>query len=372
MGVIIKLEDGVKFVADSLCFPSNPCRITRVNALSLLKCIQILHKKEHSFPESFSRKVSQKWLKTNAGAGYRSPDQCCLFDAEWKKYLKPTDGPFIDETFYGSEINSFRKELNAIGVIVDVGKGCSLLANNLDSHSDLGTITRIYNFLKEFNWKADAEADRRIWIPDGSENGQWVNPTECVLHDKDDLFSSQLYVLDKHYDRKLLGFFAIALGVKSNPTVGDFCKLWKVWESSEHQLSSGECCAFWVCVMKHWSSKTEALLADCLVKLPVDSGSDGILLFDRHDVFIADDLQLKDAFEQSSCGSIFVWYPLPSLPALPRTKLLEIFSKIGVRTISESVQKQELSVEEGVEFKQVKPRDIYILTKHWLSSFLAF
>ena len=222
------------------------------------------------------------------------------------------------------------------------------------------TITRIYNFLAEFKWEADAEAGRRIWIPDGSENGQWVNPAECVLHDKDDLFSSQLYVLDKIYDRKLLGFFASAFGVKSIPTVGDFCKLWKVWESSGLQLSSGECCAFWVCVMRHWSLKTEALLADCLVKLPVDSGSEGILLFDRRDVFIADDLQLKDAFEQSSCGSIFVWYPQPSLPALPRTKLLEIFSKIGVRTISESVQKQELSLEEGVEFKQVKPRDIYI------------
>ncbi|KAK4849791.1 hypothetical protein QYF36_000812 [Acer negundo] len=360
MGVVIKLEDGVKFVTDSLCFPSNPCRITRVNALSLLKCIRILQEKRHSFPESFLRKVSQKWLKTNAGAGYRSPDQCCLFDTEWKQYLKPTDGPFIDETFYGSEINSFRKELNAIGIIVDVGKVCSLLANHLDSHSNLATITRIYNFLAKFKWEADAEASRRIWIPDSHKQGQWVNPTECVLYDKDDLFSSQLYVLDKHYGRKLLGFFASAFGVKSTPTVGDFCKLWKVWESSEHKLSNGECCAFWGCVMRHWSSKTEKLLTDCLVKLPVDSGSDGILLFDRRDVFIADDLQLKDAFEQSSCGSIFVWYPQPSLPALPRTKLLEIFSKIGVRTISESVQKQELSLEEGVEFKQVKPKDKYI------------
>ncbi|KAI9152784.1 hypothetical protein LWI28_001114 [Acer negundo] len=303
--------------------------------------------------------VSQKWLKTNAGAGYRSPDQCCLFDAEWKRYLKPTDGPFIDETFYGSEINSYRKELNSIGVILDVGKECSLLASNIDLHTDLVTITRIYNFLAEIQWEADAETDRRIWILDGSENGQWVNPTECVLYDKDGLFSSQLYVLDKHYNQKLLEFFASAFDVKSIPTVGDFCKLWKVWESSGLQLSSGECCAFWVCVMRHWSLKTEALLVDCLVKLPVDSGSEGILLFDRRDVFIADDQQLKDAFEQSSCRSIFVWYPRRSLPALPRPKLLEIFSKIGVRTISESVEKQELSLE-GVEFKQVKPRDMYI------------
>ncbi|KAK0584559.1 hypothetical protein LWI29_015151 [Acer saccharum] len=360
MGVVIKLEDGVNFVANSLCFPSNPSRITRVNVLSLLECIRILQKKGCSFPESFWKKISQKWLKTNAGAGYRSPDQCCLFDAEWKRYLKLTDGPSLMKPFMVLEINSYRKELNSIGVIVDVGKGCSLIASHIDLHSDLVTITRIYNFLAEIKWEADAEADRRIWIPDGIENGQWVNPTECVLHDKDGLFSSQLYVLDKHYDQKLLEFFASAFGVKSIPTVDDFCKLWKVWESSGLQLSNGECCAFWVCVMRHWSLKTEELLADCLVKLPVDSGSEGILLFDRRDVFIADDLQLKDAFEQSSCGSIFVWYPRPSLPALPRTKLLEIFSKIGVRTISESVEKQELPLEEGVEFKQVKPRDIYI------------
>ncbi|KAL5791559.1 hypothetical protein ACOSP7_000153 [Xanthoceras sorbifolium] len=360
MGVVIKLEDGVKFVADSVCFPLNPCNITCVNALALLKCIRLLQEKNYSFPECFLKKVSQKWLKTNSGAGYRSPEQCCLFDSEWEKYLMPTDGPFIDEEFYGSEIKSYRKELNAIGVIVDVGKGCKLLADHLYFHSDLATITRIYEFLGEFKWEADAEAGRRIWIPDGGENGQWVNPVECVLHDKHGLFSSQLYVLDKHYDRKLLGFFSSAFGVKSNPTVGDFCKLWKVWESSEHQLSYDECCAFWGCVMRHWSLKTEALVADSLVKLPVDSGSDGILLIDRRDVFIADDLQLKDAFEKSSCPSIFVWYPQPSLPALPRTKLLEIFSEVGVRTISESVQKQELSLEEGVKFKEVKQRDIYI------------
>ncbi|KAK2662285.1 hypothetical protein Ddye_000859 [Dipteronia dyeriana] len=153
IGVVIKLEDGVKFVADSLCFPSNPCRITRVNALSLLKCIRVLQEKGHSFPKSFFRTVSQKWLKTNAGTGYRSPDQCCLFDAEWKQYLKPTDGPFIDEIFYGSEISSFRNELNAIGVIVDVRKRCSLLANNLDSHSDLVTITRIIISLQNLSGK---------------------------------------------------------------------------------------------------------------------------------------------------------------------------------------------------------------------------
>ncbi|KAL5791557.1 hypothetical protein ACOSP7_000151 [Xanthoceras sorbifolium] len=360
MGVVIKLEDGVMFVANSLCFPLNPCSITRVNALSLLKCIRILQEKNYSFPKSFCKMVSQKWLKINAGAGYRRPDQCLLFDAEWEQYLKPTDGPFIDETFYGSEIKSYRKELNAIGVIVDVGKGCSLLASHIDFHSNLATITRIYEFLGEFKWEVDVEAGKRIWIPDGGENGQWVNPAECALHDKDGLFSSQLYVLDKHYDQKLLGFFSSAFGVKSNPTVGDFCKLWKVWESSEHQLSYDECCAFWGCVMRHWNLKTEALVADSLVKLPVDSGSDGILLIDRRDVFIYDDLQLKDAFEKSSCPSIFVWYPQPSLPALPRTKLLEIFSKVGVRTISESVQKQELSLEEGVKFKEVKERDIYI------------
>ncbi|KAJ0076656.1 hypothetical protein Patl1_36503 [Pistacia atlantica] len=317
MGVIVKLEKGVKFVADGLCSFVNPSSLTPANVLALLKCIRISNEKKNS--------------------------------------LARRDGPFIDEEFYGSEIKSYREELKAIGVIVDVEKGCSLLADNLNSHSDFATIVRIYEYLGEMKWEANNEAAKRIWIPDGSENGQWVNPEKCVLHDKDGLFSSQLTVLDKQYERKLLSFFTKAFSVQSNPSVDDYFKLWKGWESSGYQPSKDECYAFWRCVVG-WSTKKQKLLADSLVKVPVDSGSDRILLLNKQDVFIPDDLQIKDSFEQSS-RSLFVWYPQSSSPSLPRTELLEIYWNLGVRTISESVQREELSLEDGVELEQVNPRE---------------
>ena len=66
------------------------------------------------------------------------------------------------------------------------------------------TIVRIYNYLSLCNWENDIEVAKGTWIPDGSQNGKWVSPCECVLHDKDGLFSSQLKVLDKYYEHKFL------------------------------------------------------------------------------------------------------------------------------------------------------------------------
>ena len=45
------------------------------------------------------------------------------------------------------------------------------------------------------------------------------------------------------------------------------------------------------------------------------------------------------------------------MKSLPRTKLLEIYSKIGVRNISGSVQ-QELSEVDAVNLKQLKPKEV--------------
>ncbi|KAL7191652.1 hypothetical protein ACSBR2_023687 [Camellia fascicularis] len=357
MRVVLDFKDGYKFVAAGIYLPSDPSNITPTNVYALLECVRnLLQQKYEPLPDPFLKKVSKEWLKTSAG--YMSPEECLLFNSNWSKFLQPEDGPFIDEEFYGPKITSYSKELDAIKVTVDVSKGCSLLGSYLNSHSNFATIVRIYSYLREFNWIQESGDARKIWIPNGSDDGEWVQPEECVLYDKDGLFGLQLKVLEKHYDSKLLGFFSNALEVKSHPSLNNFCKLWKVWECSGKRLSHSECCAFWKFVMKHWSSKTEKFLAENLLKLPVFSGSDEILLVDKRDVFIADDLQLKDIFEQS-CNKLFVWYPQPSLPSLPRFMLLEIYSKIGVRNISESVLK-EVSTMDGDGLEQVNPSEILI------------
>ncbi|GKV36362.1 hypothetical protein SLEP1_g44503 [Rubroshorea leprosula] len=359
LGVVVEFKSGVKFVADGLRFPQDPCRITPENALSLLKCVGILLEKGNDpLPEGFLKKVSTKWLKTKSG--YLSPDECLLFDNS--SGLEQADGPFIDEEFYGPDIRSYTKELNAIGVIVDVEKGCELIGCHLSFHSEFSTITRIYNFLHEKGWKPNSEATRKIWIPDGSDNGHWVDPDDCVLHSGDGLFGLQLNVLEKYYKNEVpLQFFYRAFKVRANLSLDDYCRIWNTWETSRAQLSNDECNAFWGYVMRQQSSRTERILAERLVKLPVDSGSDGVLLLDKRDVFIADDLQLKDVFVSHSPHPLFVWYPQPSLPSLSQTKLLELYKKIGVRTLSESVQKEESSSKHGLELKQVNPSDVLIV-----------
>ncbi|XP_035549983.1 uncharacterized protein LOC108983697 [Juglans regia] len=360
IGIVTEFKDGVKLIADGISFPQDPSIITPANVVAMLECIRFLFRDHGSykFPDTFWKRISQKWLKTNYG--YRPPYQCSLLDSSWGSHLKHTDGPFLDEGFYGSNIRSYKDELKHIHVTVDVKEGCPLIASHLDSHHEFSTIVRIYNYLSKFNWEPDTEAAKRIWIPNGTENGKWVSLEECVLHDKDDLFSSRLQVLEKYYDQKLLFFFSRAFNVKNNPSVDDYCQLWKVWESSRPQVSHEDCFKFWAYVSKHWSGKTERTLTAMLEKLPVASDSNGILLSDKHDVFVADDLLLKDLFEQISPRPIFVWYPERSSPSLPRTKLLEMYRKIGVRTISESVKKEEASIVDVAQLNQVNPKDILI------------
>ncbi|VVA21672.1 PREDICTED: LOW QUALITY PROTEIN [Prunus dulcis] len=355
LGVVVEFKDGVKFVPSGLQLPKNLSRISRGNALALLECIRILlQEKDYSFPDAFMKEVSQAWLKT--GAGYRLPTQCLLFDSKFGEYLKQTDGPFIDVEFYGCKIATYRQELSAIGVTVEAAEGCPLIASQLYLHDEFSTFVRVYNYLSEFKWEPDSEADRWIWIPKGDQNGDWVNADACVVYDKDDLFGSQLTVLKNYFEHNLLVFFSRAYRVKSRPSIDDYCELWKAWETSETGLSQDQCCKFWRYVSKNWNAKTEKALPEALVKVPVNSGSDEIVLLNKCDVFLPDDLQLKDLFEQSSPDPVFVWYPQPSLPDLPRTTLLEMYRKIGVRTISESVQKEELSLENSVD-QQVIPTE---------------
>ncbi|KAF5957281.1 hypothetical protein HYC85_004506 [Camellia sinensis] len=359
MRVVLDFKDGYKFVAAGIYLPSDPSNITLTNVYALLECVRnLLQQKNEPLPDPFLKKISKEWLKTSAG--YMSPEECLLFDSNWSKFLQP-------EEFYGPKITSYSKELNAIKVTVDVRNGCSLLGRCLNSHSNFATIVRIYSYLREFNWVQDSGDTRKMWIPNGSDDGEWVKPEECVLYDKDGLFGLQLKVLENYYDSKLLRFFSNAWKlnpIRSLMTFASSGRFGNVLErdcpiASVVLFGKRNALLFWKFVVEHWSSKTDETLAENLLKLPVFSGSDEILLVDKRDVFITDDLQLKDLFEQSSSNPLFVWYPQPSLPSLPRFMLLEIYSKIGVRNISESVLKEVFTMD-GDGLEQVNPSEILI------------
>lgn len=357
IGVVVDLKDGVKIVASHLWFPQNRSTIAPKSVQSLLECIRLLQRQwEGSMPESVLKKVSTDWVKTHLG--YLPPDKTLLFDDQWGKFLQKEDGPFIDEEFYGFNISSYKQELQSIGVVVDVAAGSSLLAGCLGIHSEFTTIVRIYEYLGKFKWKPEGELSQKLWIPNGGDKGEWVNTEECLLCDENGLFGMQLHILDRYYKHSLLYFFCQAYQVRSSPSVNDYSNLWKAWQSSaDRKLSSVNCRAFWEHVAGKWTlwdGETRKTLADSLVKLPTESGSNEILLANKDDVFIGDDLLLKDLFQASSERPIFVWHPRPSLASLPLTKLLDIYAGIGVRTISQSVVKKEAPVmEDGAELKQV-------------------
>lgn len=109
------------------------------------------------------------------------------------------------------------------------------------------------------------------------------------------------------------------------------------------------------------SSKLERDLANDISKLPACSESGEILLYDKSDLFIADDLQLKELFERISSQPLFVWHPLKSSSSLHRRKLLELYRNIGVRLVSESVLKEGLLKQRRCgRPKHVKPADSLI------------
>jgi len=144
-GVVTELKNGVRFVPTCLNFPSDPSTISPESVISLLKCIQsLMQENKLSIEDEFSKKLSRNWLKTHAG--YRPPEMCLLFDSKWSSFFNPTDGPFIDANFYGTKIESFQKELGAIGVTIELEKGCSLLARHLHNLSDTDNIVKIYRY----------------------------------------------------------------------------------------------------------------------------------------------------------------------------------------------------------------------------------
>ncbi|XP_078181578.1 uncharacterized protein LOC144575354 [Carex rostrata] len=335
LGVAVTLRQGAGFVVKGINLPIDPSSMTPSSFLMLLKCIKYWKEdKKTDLPEEFMGGIRKKWLKTVLG--YQCPDESLLFDSKHSSLIQRGDGPFIDEEFYGSKISLYKDQLKEFGVEVDITYSCSLVARNLKCHSEESTIKRIYKFLSKFKWEPEDKKASWIWVPSEDEEGDWVCPKSCVLHDNCNLFNSQLHILDKFYEEDLLGFFSVAFEVKDMPDIEDYMKLWEVWENIPTQVSLDDCFAFWEFIGMHWNPTCEKLLNKHVKKLPVLIGGT-IYLVSKQDLFIPDDLLLGDLFDKS----LFVWYPAKSIESLPRSKLTQIYTGLGVRKFSEAVVKNE-------------------------------
>nr|TKW28523.1 hypothetical protein SEVIR_3G333300v2 [Setaria viridis] len=308
-GSKVGLEQGAAFVISGLNIPHDASAVTPEAIISLLKCIRSWRKNGTALPQSFKSATNVKWVKTTAG--YRNPNGCILFESVCSSHVHREDGPFKDEMFYGHELH-------------------------LQGLSNVDKISRIYSYLEACRWKPRYTSDDWIWIPHEADEGAWVNPASCVLYDRNSLFGSQLHVLVKWYNSKLLRYFNTIFALE--------CV-----QDSNSALAQKYCAAFWKFFGKNWSTDMGKFIAGCITKVPVCSG-DQILLLEKQDVFILDDLLLEDLFKKQAQQPLFVWYPSASLPCLSPTKLNDIYSSIGIQNISKAVARGE---SEGLKIEHV-------------------
>ncbi|KAK9939066.1 hypothetical protein M0R45_015775 [Rubus argutus] len=362
LGVIVDYQGGAPLVAKGLHSPIEGSALETADAvdgiISLLKYIKCLMSSSpyEPLPEEFLENIAKSsCFKTRTG--YKIPGECVLFNPAWDLILKRSDVPTIDENFYTTDISVYKNQLRSIGVKVDPMDVCSLLAALLYSQTETSLITRIYAFLKEFDWSPQVldKHNSQVWLPNPKGTGLWVNSQDCVLYDKGNLFGTSSVFLDKFYEKELLPIFASAFGVAESPSTNNYLELWNSWTLRDNsQVTVEECSSFWKYVVDNWNSELEDLLQKNLNKLPATiSMAEEIYLINKEEVFIADDLQLKEIFLSFDKAPLFVWCPNSTC----MIGLCKIYEALGVRKISESVEcnvGQILSLE---HWEKVEPRD---------------
>ncbi|KAJ8453361.1 hypothetical protein Cgig2_008245 [Carnegiea gigantea] len=345
LGALSSLEEGAIFVSRGLSGPIESALLTAESTLSLLVCLKILmaNGDDHPCLGAFIENMSRSELLMTS-SGYRLPQNSLLFQSAWAQMLELTDAPFISDTFYGTDMSAFLSQLKVIGVKVDLMEVCNVLSASLPLLAETSRIRRIYQFLKEVQWKPNSSGtvDLQIWIPvkEESEEGQWVNSSHCVLHLKEHYFAPVLYPLDAYYEKELLPFFSASYGVEEFPSMHHYLQIWSLWETMEaKELSDAECSFFWGYMLKNWNSETENVLTKAIAKVPATSPDKGILLASRESVFVPDNLWLKKMFMNLGDFPLFVWFPKTSaISCVPAVKFCEVYYALGVRKLSDCVR----------------------------------
>ncbi|GLJ45914.1 hypothetical protein SUGI_0966750 [Cryptomeria japonica] len=301
-----------------------------------------------SLPNRFLSSIMEgKWLRTHRG--YESPNKSFFYDTEWSLAgLKLNDLSFIDCSFYKRDMNEFKNALQRIGVVVEFGMGCEIVAKMVQIHTDFEVITRLYKYLHHCHWRPSSPNSLKIWIPhSGGLAGEWKDSKMCVVHDDNGLFYGRLQILERFYEDTLLPFFSSYLGVSLHPKIEEYCNLWLDWIRSNHVVTEPECCSVWRNILKHWSespSTIKRLLRKQGLKFPAHTSSGHIQVCAPNETFIPDDLSLKELFKEASTKVKFAWHPNPSDPKIPLDLLFSMYESLGARKLSEAVEKKEASV----------------------------
>eukprot|EP01018_Ginkgo_biloba_P010003 Gb_15824 [translate_table: standard] len=328
---------------------SNP--LSKANAFRLLNWISYLTKFK-PLPENFKRSIAEgRWVKTHCV--YESPSRSFLFDSKWESVLQLSDVPFIDNVFYGEVICTFKGALGLLGVVVELGQGCNLIAEHLKMHTELQAISRLYKYLHQFKWSPCDSSTVEIWIPgdDGNVPGAWKDVDSCVIHDDNGYFHSRLNILEKYYEAALIPFFSNLLGVPLYPIIEDYCNLWLDWISEEHQVTEDDCCLVWGNILNHWANSSAAILNYLRVedlRLPVFASNEKIEIADPKEAFVPDNFQLASLFNTPLRRPKFTWSPNTCVPDIHVDLLNTIYNHLGVQNLSQSVQKFEMPIPDSI------------------------
>ncbi|XP_027182294.1 uncharacterized protein LOC113780715 [Coffea eugenioides] len=378
LGVVVNFNNGIPIIVRGLKLPEDPSLVTVDMFLSLLHCVASLksdNSSDQSLLEDLLKKLrAARWLKTHLG--YRLPQEALLYDLDWEGHLKLLDGPFLDQSFYRNLDCVEMDALRMIGVKTGPQEVCNWFFQNFTSLVQTCQVKRIYKFMYKYHWTPNSEDNVtcQLWVPDDhvdvcgmwldtvtyqwriisdhhiKDGGRWVDNHDCVISDDCNLFAHRLHVLDKLYEMELLNFLSSAFSVAWCPTLDKYMDLWKFWLESNHQVTSVELKSFWGYILRNWDDSTLEILERNINAFPAVDVSGGIQLVDRGEVFIADDLQLKKSFKESSKRPLFIWFPQDDLNF--QNRLSEIYCCLGVQKLSESVE----CLVNG-DFHQMDPED---------------
>ncbi|CAJ2655451.1 unnamed protein product [Trifolium pratense] len=187
LGVIVDLLGNHQVVIEHLKLPSNLSSLTDEAVLLMLECI----KYSNAPTKLLNSLKGTNCLKTNIG--FKTPDECFLYDPVWGCILKVFDGfSVIDHELYGEKIFSYKDELKQIGVLVDFKDAIKIFASLFEQKALETSINQqhVISFLScckqlkgtDYSFPSDFSIvlSKMKWLH--TEVGGFRCPRNCILY----------------------------------------------------------------------------------------------------------------------------------------------------------------------------------------------
>ncbi|KAL9303441.1 hypothetical protein ACSQ67_020704 [Phaseolus vulgaris] len=150
IGVVVDFEEAIKGFVRQFKQKASKTSFKQQHVKSFLSCHRVLKGTQYKFPADLLETIrNEKWLLTR-NCGYSVPRDCILDGVSWKSISSITCLPFIDDSFYGTEIHEYKKELKSFGVVTELKDGVNFVLEHLNFPSDPSTIApeSVFSFLK--------------------------------------------------------------------------------------------------------------------------------------------------------------------------------------------------------------------------------